>query len=234
MHCVAIDDEPIAVSIIEAFCQRQDDIELHSFTDPAKGIEYISSHQPDLVFLDIQMNSSDGLKIAKILPEETLVIFASAYSNYAINGFDLNAIDFLHKPFSYARFEKALNKAREILDSRKLKSRLSPSPDSPKITVKVEYKNVDIYLEDIHYIESMDNYSKIYKRDLKPILSQISLKALLSLLPESDFVRVHRSFIVPLKEIQSYTKTQIILKESKKEIPIGRQFIQSYIKISHK
>lgn len=118
LKCIAIDDEPMALLVIEQFCQRKGGIELTTFSEPIIGLEEIRHNEPDLVFLDIQMNSINGLEIADTLPEKCCFIFTTAYAQYALEGFNLDAVDFLHKPFSYERFEVALEKARRRIESR--------------------------------------------------------------------------------------------------------------------
>lgn len=157
LKCIAIDDEPMALLVIEQFCQRKGGIELTTFSEPIIGLEEIRHNEPDLVFLDIQMNSINGLEIADTLPEKCCFIFTTAYAQYALEGFNLDAVDFLHKPFSYERFEVALEKAR-----RRIESRRHPIPEY--LTVKQEYNNVNIPLSDILYIEALGNYVKIFRK----------------------------------------------------------------------
>ena len=114
MKCVAIDDEPVALSIIEQFCQRMGNLELNTFSNPETGMDFVSRSHPDIVFLDIEMNGISGLDLAKILPKGTFLIFTTAYAQFALDGFELDAVDFLHKPFSFSRFEKAVEKTRNL------------------------------------------------------------------------------------------------------------------------
>ena len=135
--CIAIDDEPMALLVIEQFCHRKGGMELTTFSEPRVGLEEIRRRKPDLVFLDIQMNSLNGLEIADKLPHECCFIFTTAYAEYALNGFDLDAVDFLHKPFSYERFEVAVEKAL-----RRIHGRRPSVPES--LVVKQEYKGTSI------------------------------------------------------------------------------------------
>ncbi len=134
MRCVAIDDEPIALSIIEQYCNRLGGIELLTFTDPIEGMERIKLSTPDIVILDIEMGDINGLELARTLPAGVGLIFSTAYAQFAIDGFELNAVDFLHKPFAFSRFERAIQKV-SLLKS------INTPPDS-EITVKVEYHSV--------------------------------------------------------------------------------------------
>ena len=143
-----------------------------------------------------------------------------AYAQYAVDGFDLNAVDFLHKPFSFSRFEKAIEKVRQAI--KLVNYSAAPPLDGKEITVKVEYKNVTIQLSSILYVQAMDNYVKIFTVDSRPVITQMSMKSLETLLP-GDFMRVHKSYIVPKHRIESYSRTQLILTGGT-EIPVGRAY----------
>ena len=223
MKCIAIDDEPVALSIIEQFCKRCGDLEVTSYTDPITGLEKVKSSKPDIVFLDIEMGGINGIDIARELPAGIYLIFTTAYAEYAVDGFELNAIDYLHKPFSYSRFEKAIERVRRM---KKLES-LSAAPvltEEEEITLKVEYKNVKIKLSTILYIEAVNNYVRFHIVDARPILSQMSMKSIMDLLPADKFIRVHKSFIVPRHRIASYSRTQVVLYNQDITIPVGRAY----------
>lgn len=224
LKCIAIDDEPMALEIISNFCQRVGNIDLLTFTNPYKGMEEVRKKEVDLVFLDVKMGEVSGLKLAENLPTGISLIFTTAYSQYAIDGFDLEAVDFLHKPFSFFRFKKAVQKVL------KLKQHLSANSifTDEEIVLKVEYKNCVIKLKDILYIESMDNYVKIHLMYKQPVMSQLSMKSLQEMLPEDKFVRVHKSYIVPTYRIASYTSKQINLSDGR-VIPVGRSFYKDIV-----
>jgi DNA-binding LytR/AlgR family response regulator len=226
MKCIAIDDEPIALSIIRNFCQRRGTLQLiEVYDDPLQGIAAIASDCPDLVFLDIEMNDLSGLDIAKQLPPEVMVIFTTAHANYALDSYEFHAIDFLHKPFSYDRFDKAVTRALETLALKKIVRTVSTDAESTSITIKVEYRNVSIDTSTILYIEAMDNYIKIFTADDRMTLSQMSLKAIAELLPEGRFVRIHRSFIVSKSKVASYTKQKVKLNAlGRIDLPVGRMY----------
>ena len=226
LTCIAIDDEPIALLIISQFCERKGGLELTTFSEPLTGLKEIARCKPDLVFLDIEMNSISGLDIAHALPPESCLIFTTAHAQYALDGFDLDAVDFLHKPFSYPRFCRAVEKAQQLRTLRELTRQ--PVSEEEAITVKVEYKNVKIPLREIVYIEAMDNYVRIHLCGARPALSQMSLKSLAELLP-ATFVRIHKSFIVPLHRIAAYTRTSLTLCGSDTTLPIGRAFYPDFI-----
>lgn len=221
MKCVAIDDEPMALEVIKNFCQRMGDMEITTFTNPIMGIEHVKRTHPDLLFLDVKMGEVSGVNLAKEIPQGTFLIFSTAYAQFAVDGFDLNAIDFLHKPYSFGRFEKAVAKVRNAI--KLLNYSATPPLEGEEITVKVEYKNVTVKLSSILYIQAMDNYVKFFTVDSRPIITQMSMKSLEAMLPENEFVRVHKSYIVPRHRIESFSRTQLTLTGGI-NIPIGRAY----------
>ena len=228
MRCIAIDDEPIALSIISQFCQRMEDVEVSTYSDPLKGMEQLRKCRPDILFLDIEMGGFNGVDLARELPPGVLLIFTTAYAQFALDGFDLNAIDFLHKPFSFSCFEKAVEKAKQLLQLQSLSQQ--PLLTEEEITVKVEYKSVKIRLAEIVYIEAMDNYVRIHLNNARPILSKMSMTSILKLLPSDIFQRVHKSFIVPTYRIASYTRMQLVLHYKATTVPIGRTYADELLK----
>ncbi len=226
MKCVAIDDEPMALEVIKSFCQRMEGVELDTFTNPLVGIEHVKRTHPDLLFLDVKMGEVNGVSLAKEIPQGTFLVFTTAYAQYAVDGFDLNAIDFLHKPFSFSRFEKAVNKVQQTI--KLVNYSATPPLEGQDITVKVEYKNVTVQLGSILYIQAMDNYVKIYTVDSRPVITQMSMKSLEAMLPENEFVRVHKSYIVPRHRIESYSRTQLTLTGGT-EIPVGRAYADKIV-----
>lgn len=226
IKCVAIDDEPIALSIIQEYCKRYGDIELLCFTSPISGMECVRATKPDIVFLDIEMNSHNGIALAKELPEGVCLIFTTAFSHYALDGFNVDAVDFLHKPIFYPRFERAIEKARKYM---------RPTDDgdvSGRITLKVEHKNVVVCFKDIVVVEAMDNYVKVFRNDLPTVISQITMKEMEALLPSDRFVRVHRSFIVSVASIEKYSNRTIYLHNYPRPIPVGRKYVRAFNALS--
>ena len=221
MKCVAIDDEPMALEVIKSFCQRVGDMELHTFTNPLAGIDHVKRTHPELLFLDVKMGEVSGVNLAREIPQGTFLVFTTAYAQYAIDGFDLNAVDFLHKPFSFTRFEKAVNKVQQAI--RLVNYSAAPPLEGEVITVKVEYKNVTVQLSSILYVQAMDNYVKIFTTDGRTVVTQLSMKSLEAMLPQGDFVRVHKSYIVPRHRIESYSRTLLTLTGGTK-IPVGRAY----------
>lgn len=226
IKCIAIDDEPIALSIIREYCRRYGEIDLECFTSPIAGMTRIGETHPDIVFLDIEMNSHNGLELARKLPEGTALIFTTAYSQYALDGFNADAVDFLSKPIFYPRFERAMEKAMKFIAQPK------PSPVKREcITLKSEHKNVVVDYNDIIFIEAMDNYIKVYRKEMPMVLSQITMKEMEANLPSDRFVRVHRSFIVALHAIDRFSNRKIYFRDSKKDVPVGRKYLQDFISI---
>ena len=221
--CIAIDDEPFALTVIKSFCERKGGISLTVYDEPRVGFEAIKHEQPDLVLLDIEMNSVSGLEIARQLPEKTVLVFTTAHAQFALEGFNLDAVDFLHKPFAYDRFEVAINKAfRRIALKNAAQAKES-------ITVKQEYNNVIIPLDDILYVGAMENYTKIYRRNKGYVLSRMSLKSILEMLPEQQFFRIHKSYIVPAHNVAGYASHRVNLYAPAIELPIGRTYLPAFM-----
>lgn len=217
IRCVAIDDEPLALEIIEKFCQRVGNVELQKFCDPTEGLNAVKRDTPDIVFLDIEMDGVNGLQIATQLPENTCFIFTTAYLRYALEGFDLDAVDYLHKPFSYNRFKTAFAKALRRIGCGQLQT------VQQCVTVKQDYSNISIPIDDILYIEAVEGYSKIFRVTGDCILSRILLKNMFALLPQHHFLRIHRSFIVSRSKIKSFSRQEVVLSDGT-ALTIGRQY----------
>lgn len=217
IKCIAVDDEPPALDIIENFCHRIGNIELKKFSDPTAALETIKREKPDIVFLDIEMDGINGLAIASQLPEDTCFIFTTAYLRYALEGFDLDAVDYLHKPFAYNRFQIAFSKAMRRIGRQPLKT------DSQCIVVKQGYNNISIPIDDILYIEAVEGYSKIFRMSSDCIMSRILLKNIFTLLPQNVFLRIHRSFIVSKSKITSFNRQEVALSDGT-TLPVGRQY----------
>lgn len=222
IKCIAIDDEPIALSIIREYCRRYGDISLEVFTSPVAGMERVRATRPDIVFMDIEMNSHNGMALARELPPGTCLIFTTAYSQYALEGFNADAVDFLHKPVFYPRFVQALEKAKRWLGNGEAMAHRNT------IMFKVEHKNVVVDVDDITFIEAMDNYVKVYRRGMSMVLSQITMKETMTMLPPDMFIRVHRSYIVSLNAIEKFSNRKIYLRNSDRTIPVGRKYVEEF------
>lgn len=222
IKCVAIDDEPIALSIIQEYCNRYGDIDLKCFSSPIAGMDCIRQTNPDIVFLDIEMNSHNGVELAKELPSGVCLIFTTAYANYALDGFNVDAIDFLHKPIFYPRFEKAMEKAKRYIQLAEKES------SSGYITLKAGHKNIVVCLKDVILVEAMDNYVKIFRKNLPTVISQITMKEIETLLPDDSFIRIHRSFIIAVPFIEKYSNRTVYLYDFPRPIPAGRKYISEF------
>lgn len=225
IKCVAIDDEPLALDIIEKFCQRIGNTELKKFSDPIKGLEAIREYRPDIAFLDIEMDGINGLAIASQLPEETCFIFTTAYLRYALEGFDLDAVDYLHKPFAYSRFQIAYSKALRRIGRQPIRT------TAQCIVVKQDYSNISIPIDDILYIEAVEGYSKIFRTSEECVISRILLKNIFAMLPSESFLRTHRSFIVSKSKIKSFNKQEIVLSNNT-VLPVGKQYSSSLTQLT--
>lgn len=229
MKCIAIDDEPIALQILENFCKRLGGLDLQTFSDPVVGMEYVRTCVPDILFLDIEMNGVSGLDIARKLPKNVSLVFTTAYANFAIDGFELNAVDFLHKPFSFARFEKAVNKVAELKKLYAGAGNLQIG--RPEITVRAEYQNVRIAVDSIVYIEAMDSYVKIFTDNGKPVITLMSMKLVMDILPGTDFLRIHKSYIIALNRICRYSRYKVTLNFNDIELPVGRAYANDFMSL---
>lgn len=221
IHCIAIDDEPLALQLIHEYCSKISFLKLEkTFTNTDEAKAYLQQQKIDLLFLDIQMPDINGMQFYKSLAEKPPVIFTTAYKDFAAEGFNVDAVDYLLKPFEYDRFLKACYKAKEYLEFLSTQEMQLNS-----IFVKVNYEIMKINLKDIELIEALDDYIKIYIKP-NPVLTLMTLKSIQEKLPPRDFVRVHRSFIVPLARIEKFSKTK--LWTAGKEIPIGSSYSQVY------
>lgn len=230
MKCLIIDDEPLAVELLEDFVTKVPSLKLiASCSNAIEAALILQNNKIDLIFSDIEMPDFSGIEFIKSLDVKPLFIFTTAYSHYAVEGFNLNAVDYLVKPIPFYRFLKAVNRAQELFN---LKSENELAPEvaqstSDFIFVKSEYENVKVNLDSIRYIEGLKDYIKIYTDTPKPILTLNSLKAFEEKLP-ANFIRVHRSFIVSLNHINSVQRNRIII--DKIRIPIGQNYKDEFIK----
>lgn len=216
IKALAIDDEPLALSVIESFCSQVDYIDLQkTFTKPNEALKHLKKFPVDLLFLDIHMPSLTGIDFFKQIEQNTMVIFCTAHSQYAIEGFNLNALDYLLKPFTFERFKQATEKAKDYFSQR-------DSQKTQHLFIRADYSLQKINLDDILYVEALDDYLKIYLHQQKTIVARMTMKALLKKLPSGDFIRVHRSFIIPIKKVDSIRNKTIYLMD--KSIPIGNSY----------
>ena len=223
LRTIAIDDEPLALHLVSDYIDKTPFLELlGAFDNPLDVLDFLSTQAVDLIFVDIQMPDLTGIEFARSLENSPKIVFTTAYEKYAVEGFKLNAIDYLLKPFSYEEFLKAAQKARKQAE---LEANALPSieANSQFLFLKSEYKIRRINFNDILYIEGLKDYIKVYtKGEEKPVLSLNSMKSLEQKLPENKFMRVHRSFIVNLDRIDTIERSRIIF--GKTYIPVSDQY----------
>lgn len=225
MKCIAIDDEPIALNIVRQYCERRGGIELETFSSPRLGMQRIRERNPDIVLLDIELNGPSGIGLAGELPPTCGLIFTTAYAHYALDGFEVDAIDFLHKPYFYERFERAMQKAEKWLRMHDLLQ--TSESASRRLILKADYKNVSVAVDTILYIESFDNYVGIHTADGAVIRSKIPLRTVEERLPAGEFIRIHRSFVVPRSRVARFTRTEVILTKTGQRLPVGKKYAEN-------
>jgi DNA-binding LytR/AlgR family response regulator len=224
ISCIAIDDEPPALKVIESFCEQVSYLDLkRTFTSPTEAIHYLNNYPVDLLFLDINMPSISGIDLFKKLNQPTMVIFTTAHGEYAVEGFNLNAIDFLLKPFSFERFNQSVKKALDFSNYNQQNNQTAEQ----YIYIRADYSLNKIKIDDIELIEGLDDYLKIHIKNSKNIVARITMKGILEKLPASKYMRVHRSFIVPLDKITSVRKKIIYLNQT--EVPIGHSYEDDFM-----
>ncbi len=227
LHCIAIDDEPLALELIEKYCGQIDFLHLdRTFSRTSEATKYLNKFPVDLLFLDIQMPDISGIDFYKSVSQNTMVIFTTAFSEYAVDGFNLSAIDYLLKPFELDRFQVAVNKAREYAGYL----RASGKKETAHIFVRSDYHLVKITLTEIIFIETLDDFLRIHIDGRPAVITLMTLKAIQEKLPASEFIRVHRSYVVPLKRIQS-VRNKVILLDTLVEIPIGTTYEDEFMRM---
>lgn len=227
IKCIAIDDEPLALQQINAYIEKTPFLECVALCQSAyEAMEYIEKNEVDLMFVDINMPDLNGLEFVKSLIEKPQVIFTTAYSEYAFEGFQVDAMDYILKPISYEVFLKAANKAKTWFElNQKQTETVQATPEC--LFVKSEYKLVRIMLADIKYIESANEYIQIHLINEQPVTTLIRLKTIEEQLPKNKFMRVHRSFIVNLDRVKVIERNRIIF-DQKVHIPIGDQYKDAF------
>lgn len=224
LNCIAIDDEPLAHVILENYSKNIPFINLkQTFTSVDDAIKYCESNPIDLIFLDIQMPLINGVDFCKAYCKDKMVIFITAFENYAVQGFELNAIDYLLKPIDENRFKIAVTKARDYYNYT---HNLVVGPKKTFLFVRSKYTLIKIQFDDIEYIETLDDYLKINLVGGNTILTKMNLKTILSSLDENVFIRVHRSYAINLNKIESIRGK--LIKISDVEIPIGSSFDKEF------
>ena len=223
INAIAIDDEPLALKVIKSLCDNSESINLQkTFTQPSEALKHLRKFPTDLIFCDIQMPAMTGINLVKSLQQNSMVIFTTAFSEYAAVSYELNAIDYLLKPINQKRFSQAIAKASEYFDYVNKKDH---SADK-SIFIRADFSLVKIPLADILYIEGMADYVKIYIKDRKTIMARMPMKDMMEKLNAADFIRVHRSFILPFSKIEAVRGTTIFIGDT--EFPIGRTYADEF------
>ncbi len=219
LKCAVVDDEPLALDLMESYVRKTPFLELTGkYSSAVMALNELHAKETELLFLDIQMPDLNGLELSRLLPRDTRIVFTTAFDRYALEGFKVNALDYLLKPVNYNEFLAAAHKASEWFGMKRQAA--APRPEDDFIYVKSDYKILQIRLENILYIEGLKDYVKIYLEDeTRPVLSLISMKSLEERLPSPRFMRVHRSFIVQTHKVKTLDKGQIIF--GKDRIPIS-------------
>ncbi len=225
--CAIVDDEPLAVELLASYCEKIPFLNLvGKFNNATEALRAITENQIDLLFLDIQMPQLNGLELSRMLPENTRVVFTTAFNQYALDGYRINALDYLLKPITYATFLEACNKALQWFTL--LRQAEAPNDQQVRsIFVKSEYKLIQVNLDQLLYVEGLKDYVKIYTlASPHPILSLMGMKTMEQMLPQSRFIRVHRSYIVSIDKIREIDRNRIIVGQT--EIPIGDSYKQAF------
>lgn len=209
LNCIIIDDEPLAIDVIAEHVERTPFLSLlQTFTHPVKAFEYLSENKVDLLFVDIQMPDLTGIELVSKLDYQPVIIFTTAYEKYAIEGYKVDAIDYLLKPVDYPEFLKAAEKAKKWIYANN--QILSIKSDQQFLFIRSEHKLIRIELNSIIYIEGMSEYVRIHRENAKPIMTLLSLKSLEEQLPGYEFMRVHKSYIVNLQKISEIESNTIV------------------------
>lgn len=222
MRCIIVDDEQLARDVLEMYVEKNPDLQLVGICKNAREALNTIEHQTvDVMFLDIQMPDVSGMNLVKSLKNPPLIVFTTAYDDYALEGYEVSAIDYLLKPISPERFDKAVEKVKIVLGLQQNAS------DEDYMFVRADYQDVKVKFSDIQYVEGLKDYVKIVLPE-KKIITLMNIKGILEKLPDDRFVRVHKSYIVALDKIQSAKGRSLVIAE--KEIPIGLTFQEEFKK----
>lgn len=220
LRCVIVDDEPLALDVLKQYILQTSQLHLvQSFSDGIAGEKFLVENPVDLLFIDINMPDKSGTDIVKQLTQKPMVIFTTAYRNYAAEGFELDAVDYLVKPISFERFTKAVQKAVEFSTLKKLSR-----GEEDNLFVRSEYQLVKINFTDILYIESVEDYLKFHLITGRPIMTLMTMKAVLEKLPANGFARIHRSYIVSLSKVRSIINRKVTLVNGV-ELPVSNSYV---------
>ena len=214
IRAIAIDDEHLALKVITHFCDKLDTIVLEkTFTKQNEALKYIENFPVDLIFLDIQMPAKNGMDFYKMLDKEIPVVFTTAYSEYAVEGFNVNAVDYLLKPFSFERFKTAVDKVNQEIQLKLV------ATVQDHIMIRADYKLNRVVLDQITLIEGLDDYIQIHLENKTKLVTRMPMKVIAEMLPDDLFVRIHRSYIVPVQKVKSIQNKCITIDDF--VLPIG-------------
>ncbi|AQG78984.1 LytR/AlgR family response regulator transcription factor [Spirosoma montaniterrae] len=239
LRCIAIDDEPFALDMLADDIRKVPFLDLiDQFSSPLEAYDRLQQNNVDLLFLDIQMPTLTGIQFLRTLTQPPMVILTTAYEQYALEGYDLDVVDYLLKPIPFERFMKAVTKARELFRLRQpaLQTNESTPPvaDTPEpqrtfFFIFSEYREIRIFHDEVLYVEGLKDYVKIFTtQQPRPLLSRLTLKAIEAKLPADRFCRVHKSFIVALDKISSFQRTNLYI--GRQEIPVGSSYADEFIR----
>lgn len=233
--CLAVDDEPPALEVLKKYIQSVHSLELAgTCCDAIEALSFLQNHPVDLLFLDIQMPQLLGTDLIRTLKKPPKVIFTTAFRKFAVEGFELNAVDYLLKPISFERFIKAVNKVMDtslqVSEANFNGNNKSNNHVESFISLRADRKNLKVSLNDILYIESLKDYIKVITIS-KTIITKQSISSIEEMLPKESFIRIHRSYIVSLNKIESYTNELIGI--AKQELPISRMYKLEVSKVLH-
>lgn len=228
LKTVIVDDEPLAIEVIQSYCLSLSEIDLRGcFTSPVEAMTFINANEVDLVFLDIEMPMLSGIELVETFRHRPQIIFTTAYPEFALDGFELDACDYLIKPVSYKRFLKAVSKAMKLLPATFTETpKTTETPEKSYIFVKSEYESLKVFADEITYVESLRDYLKINLSSGKSILTLSNFKNLLEKLPEATFVRVHNSYVVNIDCINSIQRNRILIGNNR--IPISDTYKKAF------
>ena len=234
MNCIAVDDEPLALKLLQDNISKVPFLKLAAACNDAfEAMNALQENKIDLVFIDIQMPGLTGLQFIGSLENKPLVIFITAYKQYALESYDLSVVDYLVKPVPLDRFIKACNRAKELFELKAVKQQHNVQPLSEYFFLNVDYSQVKVMFEDIVYIEGLGDYVKInLKSTKKPLIVRTSLKAIEPELSPNKFIRIHKSYLVAISEITAVRKNSIFIKEM--ELPVGETFREAVEKLVRK
>ncbi|KAB2867042.1 MAG: response regulator transcription factor [Bacteroidales bacterium] len=231
MRCVVIDDEPFALDLIKDYIQRTPFLELSQFfSNPFKALDYLNREKVDVIFLDINMPELSGIQIIKALQSPPMVVFTTAYPEFAAESYEYNAIDYLVKPIKYERFLKAVSKASGLISSA-VQNRQNDTPTVPReskepLFIKSGNQLVKVWPSEILFVEAAGNYMRFHTRERK-VMSLLTMKDVLGILSKDEFIRIHKSYIISLKHLEAIERHDVVV--GGEQIPVGITYREQFL-----